>query len=88
MPLHREEAIELEPLDALAAGLFPDDIDALRGRSRLRAVSRKKSIVAERAIRNGHSLASIAAWMGCSSPAIHQLLRRNKLIKLRPDPSV
>ncbi len=87
-PLFREEAVERPSLDALASDLFPDDLDALKSGSRLRAISAKKYVIAQRALRSGLSLASVAAWMGCSTPAVHQLLRRNTLITLRPDPDV
>ncbi|MDE2140889.1 MAG: transposase [Elusimicrobia bacterium] len=77
-PLLREEEAGVEPIDALASSLFPEDLAALKSGSRLRAITAKKRRLADQALRNGHSLVSIAAWMKCSPSAIHHLLRRNK----------
>ena len=77
-PLLREEPRIAESLDDIGQALFPDELAELRSGSRRRALTGKKSLVVEKAIQNGHSLASIAAWMNCTPPAIHRLLRRNK----------
>jgi REP element-mobilizing transposase RayT len=76
--LLRDDSADIKSLDQLASELFPGDWEALRSRDRRRALSNKKSIVAAKAVANGHSLASIAAWMNCTASAIHHLLYRNK----------
>lgn len=87
-PVLRDEPRKFEPLDELVSSLFPDDLAELKSDSRVRAVTRKRRLVAETAVRNGHSLVAIAGWMDRTPQAIHRLLRRNKLIKLKPDPNV
>lgn len=76
--LIREEEVEVAPLDALAAGMFPDDCADMRSRSRNRSIVWKRFIFAERAFQSGHSQTTIAEWLGCSPSGIHRLLRRNK----------
>lgn len=77
-PLLRAETESAASLDAIASSLFPNDLDEIKSGGRRREMTRKKLLVAEKAVENGHSLTSIAAWMKCTPPAIHHLLRRNK----------
>ena len=76
--LPRKDAAGTQSLDELASHLFPDDLTALQSGERKRTTSKKKSIVAAEAIKNGHSLSSIAAWMRCTPSAVHHLLHRDK----------
>jgi REP element-mobilizing transposase RayT len=76
--LLRKDSEERKTLDDLASDIFPDDIMALRSGERTRALSKKKSILAARAVQNGYSLSTIATWMGCTPSAVHHLIRRNK----------
>ena len=69
---------ESETLDALASGLFPNDLVELQSGTRRREISKKKMIVAETAVKTGQSLTAIAEWMRCTPQAIHNLLHRNK----------
>ncbi|HXT02422.1 MAG TPA: transposase [Elusimicrobiota bacterium] len=78
LDMSREEEVEVIPLDALAASMFPDDAVELRSESRNRSIVWKRFIFAERAFQSGHSQTSIAEWIGCSPSGVHRLLRRNK----------
>jgi hypothetical protein len=75
-PLLRKRADDVKPIDALARSLFPADMAELRSGSRRHEIARKKSLIAQRAIRDGHSLVSIAAWMSCTPQGVHRLLHR------------
>jgi hypothetical protein len=77
-PLLRDETGEIQSIDDLAATMFPADLPALKSGTRRREISRKKLILAGKAIQSGHSLVSIAEWMSCTPQAIHNLLHRNK----------
>ena len=77
-PLFREEWPDSETIDEIASDLFPDDLIEIRSGSRRHDLSRKRLLLAEKALKNGHSLATIAGWMGRTPPALHHLLRRNK----------
>lgn len=77
-PLIREDETNSETLDEIASDLFPKDLIQIRSGSRRRDLSQKRCLLAERALQRGHTLASIAEWMGRTPPAIHHLLKRNK----------
>jgi REP element-mobilizing transposase RayT len=76
-PLLRKEPIGAESIEAVALNLFPADLAELKSGSRRHELAMKKSQVARRAIQNGHSLVSIAAWMSCTPQGVHRLLNRN-----------
>ena len=86
-PLLREEVLTPVSIDALAETLFhgAPSLMELRSKSRRREISHKKKALAEASLENGHSLLSIARWMGCTSAAVHHLLhpreRTSKLSK-------
>jgi putative transposase len=74
-----DDEVDSKTLDEIAAELFPDDLNRIRSRSRLRELSQKRRGLAEEALQRGHTLASIAEWMGRTQSALHQLLGRNNL---------
>jgi REP element-mobilizing transposase RayT len=78
-PLYRDEYPDEKTLDEIASELFPDDVIMIRSATRRREVTRKRLLVAETAILNGHQLSAIADWMGRTPQAIHNLIERNKL---------
>jgi REP element-mobilizing transposase RayT len=79
-PLLREERTKPGSIDDLAAALFDDDHSRmeLKSGSRRREIARKRRLLAEACLKNGHSLLAISRWLGCTSPAVHHLLRRKK----------
>jgi REP element-mobilizing transposase RayT len=79
-PSLREERAEPKSIDELASALFNDQysLAEVKSGSRRREIARKRRLLAEESLKNGHSLASISGWLGCTPPAIHHLLRRGK----------
>ena len=77
-PLLREESAEPKSIDELASALFHDhrSLAEVKSSSRRRETARKRKLLAEESLKNGHSLVSISRWLGCTPPAIHHLLRR------------
>ncbi|HXT00287.1 MAG TPA: transposase [Elusimicrobiota bacterium] len=77
-PLLREEAfddeVDNEPVDKIASDLFPEDLIEIRSESRRRDLSLKRKRLAKAALQRGHTLASIAEWLGRTPSALHQLL--------------
>ncbi|HXT00390.1 MAG TPA: transposase [Elusimicrobiota bacterium] len=84
-PLLREEEIEddvdSETLEEIASDLFPDDLIGIRSGNRRHDLALKRYLLAERALQRGHTLASIAGWMGRTPQAVHNLIQRKKLKK-------
>lgn len=77
-PLLRTEPESAASLDALATSLFPSGFEEIKSGGRRHGNTRKKLAVATKAVENGHTLVSIAAWMKCTPSAIHHLLRRRQ----------
>lgn len=79
-PLLRDDQTPLVSIDALASILFHDERSLLELKSggRRRELAEKKRVLAEASLKNGHSLLAISRWLGCTSPAVHHLLRRAK----------
>lgn len=71
-PLSRERSIS-----QIAQDLFTDDPFELRSGSRRHSLTAKKVVLANAAIRCGHSLTDIANWMSCTPQAVHRLLHLN-----------
>jgi REP element-mobilizing transposase RayT len=80
-PLFRDDDPDTETLEEIASDLFPDDLIMVRSGSRRRDIALKRFLIAERAMGRGHQLTSIAAWLGRSPQAVHNLIQRNKLNK-------
>jgi REP element-mobilizing transposase RayT len=80
-PLLRSKVGDSCSIEEIAAVLFQDAQSRIevRSESRRRETVRKRVLLAQECLKKGHSLLSIARWLGRTPPAIHHLLRRKQV---------